>query len=255
MSGLLMHCGGRKVTYDQLAEVDVPEPRGRWHPIPFVSFVDEMRAAVVATGGEIAEEEFGLSENNRKFFALTRLRGRSHGEGVGAWELMLGGRSSIDQSLAAGIAAGSHVFNCDNLSFSGEVCFRSKHTTHILARLPGLMQDAMARLGQYEQVQQSLYDCWQRTPVSDAQVHDAIVRVAQAGVVPASQILNVVKEYDDPSTPEFRACPRTVWRLFNSVTGSEYLKGYTDRNPTEATSRTIAMTAEFSRLFPAVYPA
>ena len=59
---------------------------------------------------------------------------------------MLGLRNSHDKTFPAGIVAGSAVFICDNLAFSGEVKLARKHTTHITRDLPRLVQSAVGQL-------------------------------------------------------------------------------------------------------------
>jgi hypothetical protein len=54
--------------------------------------------------------------------------------------------NSHDKTFPAGIIAGSCVFICVNLAFSGKVKLARKHTIYITSDLPRLVQGVVARL-------------------------------------------------------------------------------------------------------------
>ena len=60
--------------------------------------------------------------------------------------LALGIRSSYDRSLAVGLVAGSRVFCCDNLAFSGEVTMHRKHTVNVFRDLPDLIYRMLSQV-------------------------------------------------------------------------------------------------------------
>ena len=71
------------------------------------------------------------------------IRGRQTDEDY-CW--VLGLRNSHDKTFPAGIVAGAQLFICDNLSFSGEVKFARKHTSHIVRDLPQITSRAIGQL-------------------------------------------------------------------------------------------------------------
>src|SRR6185295_13974528 len=62
--------------------------------------------------------------------------------------LAIGLRSSYDRTLSVGLAAGSRVFCCDNLAFSGEVQAARKHTVHVLRDLPDMVYRMLSNVCQ-----------------------------------------------------------------------------------------------------------
>lgn len=136
--------------------------------------------------------------------------------------VVIGLRNSHDKSFPAGLALGSRVFCCDNLSFSGEITLARKHTRFIWRDLPGLVQRAAGRLGDLRHLQAKRIDAYKAAPlVNEAKVHDLVVRAVYARALPATSIMQVVNEWRRPRHDEFHS--RTVWSLFNSFT--EVLKG------------------------------
>ena len=63
--------------------------------------------------------------------------------------------------------------------------------------------------------------------LSDAAAHDLTVRALDGGVVCASRIPDLLREWREPRHEAFT--PRTVWSWFNAAT--EVLKGRLDRLP------------------------
>ena len=60
-----------------------------------------------------------------------------------------------------------------------------------------------------------------RSRLSDADAHDLTIKALDSGVVCASKIPELLKEWREPRYPDFE--PRTVWSYFNATT--EVLKG------------------------------
>ena len=115
--GLLLHCGAKPVSRDELAAVIAPEPTETWYPLPHHDLVAEVEAHLSGSGLEIGVAVHALSHHGLRYFGLLQLRradGRARDYG---W--VVGLRNSHDKTCPAGLVTGSQVFVCDNLAFSG----------------------------------------------------------------------------------------------------------------------------------------
>jgi hypothetical protein len=242
---MVLHCGARRVSFEELAAVPTPEPEGRWHPVGHARLLTTVLDQMKPLGLEVASQELALSPGNGRFFALIQLAG-AHDlmPGVGS---MLGIRGSIDKSMADGVCLGSKCFVCDNLAFSAEVSFLTKNTRHILDRLPGLVAGALSRYPAYAQYQTAFFHRMQDLEVTgDAQLHDFVMKAFRADVIPSSQIGQIVEEWFEPEHPEMYDDRRTAWRLFNCFTHNA--KRLSDQNPFEQTARTLRLSTLFAQV-------
>ena len=112
--------------------------------------------------------------------------------------------------------AGTKVFCCDNLAFSGEVQISRKHTRFAERDLRHLTARAVGQLGNKLRGLDHRIWSYNETPVDDQQAHDIVIRALDAGAITTTQVPDVVAEWRKPSHPEF--LPRTAWSLFNAVT-------------------------------------
>ena len=113
---LVLHCGAREVSPDQLALVPCPQPDGRWHPIPHATVLNYATQALTDAGYTVGKMQLGLSRNVARFFGVLTLQTPL----VTGTALAVGIRSSIDKSLSLGFAYGARTFVCDNLAFRAD---------------------------------------------------------------------------------------------------------------------------------------
>ena len=222
MSGVILHCGGQEIPYEQLKEIPTPEPTNTWTPIPHVELLDSVKREVTSSGLTIQKEVLAVSNGSGgafgdRFFGLLDIKSEDS-----AFNLALAIRNSCDRSVVAGLCVGSHVFVCDNLAFSAEIVIMRRHTRLIRQDLPRLINQAVGQLGDLRERQAMRIEAYQNTPISDPQFHDLLVRSMDSGVLCASKVPKVLGEFRHPTYPEFE--PRTVWSGFNAFT--EILKSY-----------------------------
>jgi hypothetical protein len=160
---------------------------------------------------------------------------------------MVGLRGSHDQSLPRGLVAGSRVFVCDNLCFSGEVRVKTRQTTFVERRMPGLTLNAVRNLAGQFIVQDQRFDQYRQFELKPRWGDAAIVELMRRQVITPTQVPRVVREWDEPRHAEHAEDGHSVWRLHNAVT--EALKAPIGENglPTAATApmamtRTIGLT-------------
>jgi hypothetical protein len=238
MSNLMVHCGGYRLEGGRhnLGLIRTPEPVGKHFPIPHRALLDTVEAGLSAAGLRIVQEQHAISHEGQRYFGLLQIaNGKEGGDGY-AWTLGL--RNSHDQTFAAGLVAGSRVFVCDNLAFSGEVKIARKHTRFILDDLPKLTQIAVGRLTDYLVDNEARFGCYREHGLAPSEVHDLVIRAYDSGVIATSKIGKVLDEYRAPHHPEFR--DTNAWCLFNAFT--QILKGL---NPWDLAKRTETLHGLF----------
>lgn len=238
---LMAHCGSDPITRTELAALPVPQPQGpRHHPMAFSSFIDLVQNELSDVGLSVNDEAFTVTPDHNRFFGLMSLTGTD--DIAGDYALMLGLRGSHDQSIGRGLAIGSRVFVCDNLSFSGDFVLNTKQTTHIEKRLPPMIQDTVKKLPMHVEQQQRLFDKFKQSNLTDYRADALITRVIRAGIVPASKSVKLIETWD---TPNHDYGGRTAWGLYNTVT--EVLRPTWQRGAVyRSTNRSLALTRLFA---------
>lgn len=219
LCNLCLHAGAFEVPRKALATVPTPAPTETWRPIPHEAFVRQVEWELPRYGLDVVNAAYALTHDGGRFFGLLQVT--RNGLENPDYSLVVGLRNSHDKTLTAGLVAGSQVFVCDNLAFSGEVSVSRKHTSFIMMDLPGLISNAVGRLLGLFQTQDERVRRYQATGLSDADAHDLTIRALDKGVICASRIPDVLREWREPRHAAFE--PRTAWSWFNAVT--ETLKG------------------------------
>jgi len=218
MANLILHCGAHAVPRSQLAATPTPAATRTWHPISHEDFVNQVEALLPRYHLRVVNESHALTHDDARYFGLMEIQ---HGDNHPDYTWVLGLRNSHDQSLASGLVAGSQVFVCDNLAFSGEIKVARKHTRFIMRDLPERMCGAMEQLVSRWHHQSQRIDAYKHCRLGDAEAHDLIVQSLDRGVISGSRIPEVLQEWREPSHEAFQ--PRNTWSLFNAFT--ETLKG------------------------------
>ncbi len=208
MANLLMHCGGRHVTRDDVANVSTPTRTRSWVPVPHHRLLDLVESTIEGQGYRVTNQAHGLWGDGDRYFGLMEL---ANGHTEDDYGLVLGLRNSHDKTFPASLALGSQVLVCDNLSFFGEVVLTRRHTRFVERDLPGIVAQAVGRLSEMRTQQADRLDAYKQTRIKDRTAHDLMVR---------AQLPMVLKEWRKPTHPEFTADGRSVWRLFNAFTES-----------------------------------
>jgi hypothetical protein len=215
---LLLHCGGRAVERKDVQRVRTPKATETWTPIPHLELVSRVEQTLKSNGLVVGTQAHSLSHEGLRYFGLMEIQ-RSESDPDYCW--VLGLRNSHDKTFPAGIIAGSSVFVCDNLAFSGEVKLARKHTTHIARDLPQLVQSAVGKLMDRWHHQDTRLATYKLSAIAEPDAHDLVIRACDVGVCPNKLIPRVLHEWREPRHEAFQ--PRNVWSLLNAFT--EALKG------------------------------
>lgn len=214
-ANLTLHCGAAHVDREVIEKVATPPNTETWYPIPHISFVNRVEAALQASNMKIVQQAHSLTKDGNRYFGLFQVSNcQSTGDD---FSYVLGMRNSHDKSFPAGLVVGASVFVCDNLSFSGEIKIARKHTRHIEQDLPRLTGNAVGLLSQKWTLMTDRIAAYKKTEISDRDANDFIIRSLDVGATTLQQIPAIINEWRAPRHPEF-AAEKTAWRLFNAYT-------------------------------------
>jgi len=220
---LMIQRGSLPVARDELGSIQTPEATATWTPVPHATLVSLVENAIVSCGLEIASSEFAVWRGGERFFGVLTL-GSEHSD----YAATVGLRNSHDSELSAAMAIGSRVFCCDNLSFWSEVVIKTRHTSRVLDRLPGVVNTGVARLVDARGEQDKRISLYKTSQVTcQRHLHDLVIRMYRADAIPSTAIAIVIDEYESPSHQEFS--DTTLWSLMNATT--EVLKSFGSIQP------------------------
>jgi hypothetical protein len=132
---LLVHRGATRVTRAELADIDAPPATATWKPIPHATLVGAIHEELAHRHITVAKEEYAVQRRNHRLFGVMVLNYLQTDEFAAA----LAFRHANDMSEAVKMYAGVRVFNCDNMSLSGdEIILHKKHSPRfqLAAALP-----------------------------------------------------------------------------------------------------------------------
>lgn len=212
-SKLVLHCGARQVTRDELALVPAPAPTTTWFPLSHLQVVERVEKTLELAGFTIEHSRYALARHDNRFFGVLDL-GSVIAEGV---RLAIGIRNSTDKSLPIGFCAGSRCFVCDNLAFRSEVTIARKHTRNGEIRFAEALTKAVSGLHQFREQERTRVKRLRDTEVSAVQAESLILRAYEEQIVSHRNVLRVLRAWRAPQFEEFS--DRTMWSLFNAFTG------------------------------------
>ena len=230
-SKLVLHCGGRNVTWDELKAIPTPKHTETHYPISHTAFVEAVMDGLSYHGMRSTGEAYAVAgDQGQRFFGVIGLENRDEN-----MQWVLGIQGSHDKSSTRRGILGSRVFVCDNMGFSGSAVFEfsRKHTLNIFRDLPRIVSNKLASLpramsnvdSEIKLMQSVRIDSMLRGADNGVYFNDAIVRLYRSGAITATQIPHVIKEFNRHGIPgghegphdESMALP-TPWKLLNCVT-------------------------------------
>ena len=209
---LNLHSGGELVPYDMLRQMQTPPATASHVPVEHYRLVDLVRGTLSMYGHEIVEEHHAIDHEGQRYFGLMTLKST-----YGNYTDTLGLRNSHDKSFLIGVAFGSRVFVCSNLSFIGDHVIRRKHTARSKRELPGLLMEIIEPLAAQRERQALTFNRYKEALLTDEQADHAIMTLWREGVINTQRIPVVAGEWDTPRFDEFKEKP-SAFRLFNAAT-------------------------------------
>ena len=238
-NSMLLHCGAEIVDRRAIYEIPTPEGTDTWYPLSHGGLIHEVESQLTDAGFLLTGESHALSHDGARYFGLFELNTPGRADRDYCWTV--GIRNSHDKSYPAGLVAGSKVFVCDNLSFTGEVRISRKHTRFAARDLRHLTARAVGQLGDRFQQLDERYDAYRSRRMTNPQAHDLIIRAVDCRAITPSQVPEVLQHWREPRHCDFRS--RNAWSLFNACT--EVFKGI---NPHTVVNRSQALHGLFDGL-------
>jgi hypothetical protein len=235
-SNLVLHCGARPATVDEVMAHRAPPPEGRWFPVSHGRVLTIVKESLRESGFNVTKEQFGLSHEARRFFGVLDLEAKL-ADGV---TLAVGVRNSVDKSFPIGFAAGNRVFCCDNLAFRSELMLRRKHTRNGESRFVTDIASGVMQLTAFRITEEVRIGRMQTSEMSNRHAESLMLRAFE-GIIGPRELPRVIREWREPSFEEFR--PRTAWSLFNA--GTTVLGEGASAQPQKHVVRTMRWNAMF----------
>jgi len=207
---LILHTGGKPVSYDELRAVSTPAATETHIPLPHHELVEMVRFTLNYHGHEVVEEHHATAHDGMRYFGMMTLRSP-----YGDYGDIVGLRNSNDRSFPIGLAFGSRVFVCDNLAFSGDHVIKRKHTARSKRELPSLLSEIVVPLAAQRIAQNEKLLSYRNSALDDDMVDMGIMKLYRKKVIGVQAIGNILNAYE---TPPHDWGDRTVWRLFNAAT-------------------------------------
>lgn len=95
-SNLMLHCGAREVSRDELSVLPCPPPTKTWAPVRHAGVLNASLATLAEAGYTVDKARYGLSRDDGRFFATLDLSTALAPDGTVT--LAVGIRNSIDKS-------------------------------------------------------------------------------------------------------------------------------------------------------------
>lgn len=190
----------------------LPESR-TFKPVPHIELAQRVitLACDILSGFTLISESYQIARDGAQCFGtLTLTRGD---EGV---NFSIGWRNSTDKSLAIGMVLGAQVICCSNLMFNGDIKILRKHSMNVWNDIETLAITSFYRHQHgYDKILSDV-DLLKRKLISDDQAAAMFGRFFYNGLLSPRQLPVAVKEWKEPSFPEFE--PRTLYSLYNCST-------------------------------------
>jgi hypothetical protein len=132
---LIVHRGAIRVTRAELADIAASPATATWKPIPHATLVSAIHEELTHRNIAVVQEDYAVQRRNSMLFGTMVLKYLQTDEFAAA----LAFRHANDMSEAIKMYAGVRVFNCDNMSLSGdEIILHKKHSPrfNLAAALP-----------------------------------------------------------------------------------------------------------------------
>lgn len=220
---MLLHCGGQIIDRNALFDIPTPMETDTWFPLPHRHLVEEVEGQLTDAGFHLRGQTHAVSHEGNRYFGILEVSSQDQlCQNGHSW--VVGLRNSHDKTFPAGLVAGTKVFVCDNLAFSGLIQIRRKHTRFAVRDLRQLTARAVGQLGERLVGMETRITAYQDLRLTEGRAHDLIIRATDCRAITPSQIPTVLGHWRDSEHAEF--APRNAWSLFNAFT-----EAYKETNP------------------------
>ena len=163
-----------------------------FHPVSHGSVIRAIQEAIGVVGMEIVKSEYTLAQNGQRMFGVYDLN-----QGTSELSWSIGFRNATNKSMSLGITAGTKIFVCSNLCFSGDFLAFRRHTS-------GLDIDELAFLA-YRSMKQMIpllrsFQNWhlglRNFSLSEVDAKILLVEIMTNSIIPPSKFSRFNELYD-----------------------------------------------------------
>lgn len=215
---LLLHCGSKYVTRQELLDVPTPESTKTHFPIAHNDFLNEIEDVIKNKNLEIISESHGISKNKQRYFGMLQIK---RPDISSDYDMVLGVRNSHDKTLAGALALGTGTFVCDNLAFSSDIVVSHKHVRSLNDNLRPLIETAFNALDNQYLEQDKRFESYKDLKLSKEESSDFILDLHMEDIISSPKVKKLAQEWREPRHDEFKG--RNLYSMFNCTT--EILKG------------------------------
>ena len=213
MNDLMLHCGGKPATFDELDLIPLPPATESYTPVSHhdLAFSLKTIGQDILTDYVLIGENYGLARNGNQLFAVLKFQSDNK-----EMAMCIGFRNSYDRSMSIGIALGASVFVCDNLALNGDIAVMKKHTKNVMRSLEDLALSTLYR--SQKNFSTIIEDAGKMKGVdfSDNRAYELIGLLFGNGILTPRQLPVVRDNWLKPQYEEFQ--PRTAWSFYNACT-------------------------------------
>ena len=216
-STLVLHCGAREVTRDQLDAIsaNTPPATRTFVPVSHSVALDTVVRTMADSGFAARSIKIGVARGDHRLFATVDTVCRLGGDEV---TLAVAVVNSTDKSLPMKMIAGSRIFCCDNLSLRSDMMapIRKKHTRFGLDRFRESVGLAVRQLDTFQEAETRRIKRFKEAEVTDVTAESVLLRAFDRGILSHRLLPTAISEWREPSYEDF--LPRTLWSLENALT-------------------------------------
>ncbi len=224
---MLMLSHAAEATRDDLHRVETPEPTQSWKPVPHIEVVNTLTERAASRGLIVKAERFALHDGT--LYSANGIQTRIPGARMfGSLDFdpiygmpfpagcapSAGIRNSHDKSYTLSLLSGARVFICANGVLSAEHIINRKHTSRL-----DLTESIDTALNAFMESLRGFYESYERLRsrrLNRTEANSLVVQLAQAGAFASSDIIPVVREFENPRHLEF--AEKNGWNLYQSCT-------------------------------------
>tara|TARA_R100000664_G_scaffold1672_5_gene4415 strand:- start:17081 stop:17806 length:726 start_codon:yes stop_codon:yes gene_type:complete len=214
---MVLHCGGRVASYEEICSVPLPEETDTYIPVSFGDIIKDTRLMADnfanQNGFEFKDGQYALAAKDQRMFAILQYIGDNENMG---WAI--GIRSSYDKSMSNGLAFGSKLFVCDNLSFKGKVTVMRKHTRNVKEDLQKeILHLLFTESNNFHDIVKDR-EKMINIPMNDDKAYEFFGRMLGYRIITPRQVTKALNHWRNAPYEEFKE--RNMWSVYNSCTES-----------------------------------
>jgi len=217
---LMLHCGAKAVTREELREIPVIRPEkvsDRWKGTQHGEWVDALSRSLEGFGLKVEEERFGVAgPNDEDLFGVFIMKAPQSFQDIpGGLAPAFGIRHSNRCLHAHIVVVGGRVFVCDNGVVAGEYVIKRKHTSGVnINEMAQLAVNTWAmRANNLAIVTNQL----RAVEIDEPKLNRFVVGLGEDTSAGWSRVGSILKEWREPRH-EVWTEERNGWGLYNAVT-------------------------------------